>query len=392
VSLIIAGGGHLLNQTEIDDSSMIINDSQTQEETNNIIENITNFVTIPELFPHVPPTPIETEPSPLIPETIKTLKIKAVGDIIPGTNFPQNRLPQNKEQLFQSVKPYFYGVDLVFGNFESTLTNHPYSAKDVSRSNVFAFRTPPEYAQLLKEVGFDVLSVANNHSMDFSKVGFEDTIRHIEATGMKAVGRKGEITYLEVNNIPTAFIGFSTYDYHNTVHDLETAKKLVQEAKQKADIIIISIHAGAEGTNALRVQNKTEYFYGENRGNLMLFSRTLIDAGADLILAHGPHVPRAVELYNNRLIAYSLGNFLGYRTLSTVSYLGYSLILEVEMDHQGGFLRGKIIPVHLDNKGIPHIDQYFRSVSLIRNLVESDFPDTPLMINRQGEISKIEME
>ncbi|MFW6360068.1 MAG: CapA family protein, partial [Chroococcales cyanobacterium] len=208
-----------------------------------------------------------------------TITLKAVGDIVPGTNFPTNRLPLNQQQLFQSVQPYLSDADIVFGNFESTLTDYSYSSKDVRKSNVFAFRTPPSYAKLLKDAGFDVLSVANNHSTDFFNRGFEDTIQHIENAGMKATGRKGEITYLNVKGIPIAFIGFSTYNVHNSIHDLETAQSLVQEASENANFVIISVHAGAEGTGATRVRNQTEYFYGENRGNLVLFSRSMIEAG-----------------------------------------------------------------------------------------------------------------
>lgn len=104
------------------------------------------------------------------------------------------------------------------------------------------------------------------------------------------------------------------------------------------------------------------------------------------MLGHGPHVPRAIELYRGKLIAYSLGNFLGYRTLSTEGNLGTSLILQVQLDSQGNFLSGKIIPVYLDAAGIPHIDQNFRSVSLIRELTQVDFPQTRLKIDRAGRI------
>ncbi|WP_324631929.1 CapA family protein [Phormidium sp. CCY1219] len=314
------------------------------------------------------------------------ITIKAVGDIVPGTNFPANKLPQREQSLFESVKPYLQGADILFGNFESTLTNHPYSAKDVSRSMVFAFRNPPAYAQLLKDVGFDVLNLANNHSNDFGEVGLEDTIENITKAGMKVVGKKDEILYLNVKNVPIAFIGFSTYYYHNSVHELEAAKALVEEAKQKATIVVISVHGGAEGTGALHVKNRTEMFYGENRGNLVLFSRAMIDAGADLILGHGPHVPRALEIYQGKLIAYSLGNFVGYRTLSNAGKLGYSLILEVEMDIEGNFVAGKIIPVHLKGKGIPYIDQQFRTVQLMRDLIKSDFPETPIAIDDEGKV------
>ena len=320
------------------------------------------------------------------------ITIKAVGDIIPGVDFPVNKLHPQPEKLFQGVTPYLQGADIVFGNFESTLTNHRYSGKNVSRPNVFAFRTPPSYTRLLKEAGFNVLSVANNHSLDFTEQGFEDTINNIEAAGMVAASRKGEIAYTKVNDIPIAFIGFSTYSYHNSILDLEAAKALVAEAQENATLVVISFHGGAEGTGALHVKNRTETFFSENRGNLVQFSRAMIDAGADLVLGHGPHVPRALEVYKGKLIAYSLGNFMGYRTFSTVAELGYSLILEAEIDLEGNFLGGQIIPIHLDGQGIPSYDSQNRTVKLMQRLTKSDFPETPLSIEADGKIVKVDAE
>ncbi|WP_368008088.1 CapA family protein [Laspinema palackyanum] len=322
----------------------------------------------------------------------RPITIKAVGDIIPGVDFPTNKLHPQPEQLFQGVTPYLQGADLVFGNFESTLTAHPYSGKDVSRPNIFAFRTPPSYTRLLKEAGFNVLSVANNHSLDFTDQGFEDTIKNIEEAGMVAASRKGEISYTTVNDIPIAFIGFSTYSYHNSILDLDAAKALVAEAQENATLVVISFHGGAEGTGAVHVKNRTETFFSENRGNLVEFSRAMIDAGADLVLGHGPHVPRALEVYNGKLIAYSLGNFMGYRSFSTVAELGYSLILEAEIDLEGNFIAGQIIPIHLDSKGIPSYDSQNRTVKLMQKLTQSDFPETPLSIEADGKIVKVDAE
>jgi poly-gamma-glutamate capsule biosynthesis protein CapA/YwtB (metallophosphatase superfamily) len=146
------------------------------------------------------------------------------------------------------------------------------------------------------------------------------------------------------------------------------------------------MHVGAEGTGALHTKNKTEYFYGENRGNSIKFARTMIDEGADLVLGHGPHVPRAMEMYKGKLIAYSLGNFLGYRTLSTVAETGYSMILEVQMSPKGSVEKAKIIPVRMDGQGIPYIDQNFKTVQLVRYLNQSDFPNSSVKINNKGEL------
>ncbi|MDY6804255.1 MAG: CapA family protein [Cyanobacteriota bacterium] len=316
------------------------------------------------------------------------ITIKAVGDVILGSNYPDNNIPSDGSILFQSVKPLLGNADILFGNFESTLTDYPYTVKNVGGGAVYAFRTPPSFTRYLQDAGFDILNIANNHSYDFDDKGFEDTMTNINSLGMQAVGKKGQIVYKEVNGITVAFIGFSNYDFHNSILDFEGTRRIIKQADEKADIIVISIHAGAEGTAALHIRNETEYFYGENRGNKVLFAEVAIKAGADLILAHGPHVPRALELYDGKLIAYSLGNFVGYETLSTQGEKGYSLVLEVRLNSQGDFMSGKIHPVRLNISGIPYPDTEGKSISLIRYLTQSDFPNTPLEIDVDGNIYK----
>ncbi|MEM6521228.1 MAG: CapA family protein [Cyanobacteria bacterium P01_C01_bin.70] len=319
------------------------------------------------------------------------VQIKAMGDIIPGTDFPNYRLPNDPNYLFNSVKMFIGEVDIVFGNFESTLTDYPDTAKNVGQGMTFAFRTPPNWTDVLKSAGFDVLSVANNHSFDFGDPGFDDTIANIEQSGMRAVGRKDQIVTVDANGYQVAFIGFSYWPDHNDMNNLAAATALVQQAQAAADMVVISVHAGAEGTNALRVRNQTEYFFSENRGNMVQFSHAMIDAGADLVLGHGPHVPRAVELYQNKLIAYSLGNFLGYRTLSTVGPLGLSMILQVDLSETGDFVQGRVIPVVLDRNGVPYIDDAFATVTLVRQLTAQDFPETPLTIDQMGYILRTDL-
>ena len=327
--------------------------------------------------------------TPFVPESAdaKTINIQAVGDVIPGTNFPNYRLPRNKNSLIRpSVRKYLKRADLLFGNFESTLTSHPYSAKDTSRGQVFAFRSPPSYGKLFADVGFDVFNIANNHAFDFGKVGFRDTVKNFANYGIQTVGRKNQILFLEKKNMTVAMIGFAPYKVYNSIHDLQTAAALVKAAKRRANIVVVSMHVGAEGPKAMYVKNQNEYFYGENRGNSIKFARTMVDAGADLILGHGPHVPRAMEIYKDKLIAYSLGNFLGYRTLSTRAQAGYSMILEVKLNQWGDLVGGKIIPVRMTRRGTPYIDQYFRTVGLLRYLNRKAFPHKQFKINKFGEI------
>ena len=316
-----------------------------------------------------------------------TISFHAVGDIVLGTNFRRNALPPDKgDMLFVHVKRYLRGADIVFGNFESTITNYPKSRKNTKRKLVFAFRTPPYYARSLRRAGFDILSIANNHSFDFFHRGFLDTAKNIEAVGVKTVGGKNEIKYIRKKGINIAFIAFGYSPQFNSIHNMGHAVSLLKKANKKAGIIIVSVHAGAEGSKALHVKNKTEIFYGEDRGNLVRFSHTMIRNGADLILGHGPHVPRALEIYRDRLIAYSLGNFVGYRVFSLSGAKGLSYILRAELGKNGRFSHGLILPLYLNASGIPMYDPRKRSIHLIRRLSRSDFPKNKINISSNGNI------
>ncbi len=333
------------------------------------------------------PKPKFSPPRALAETKPDYITIKAVGDTIPGSNFPDDKLRSDRNELFpESVRVKFQDADIVFGNLETVLTNNPSSAKDMGREQIFAFRSPPIYAQLFADVGFNVFNVGNNHAMDFGKVGFQDTKKNLAAVGIKTIGEKEQILYMQVKNISIAIIGFCPYEFCNDLNDLAGTTALVKKAKIKAKIVIVSMHVGAEGTQALHVRNQTEIFLGENRGNALKFAQTAIDAGADLVLGHGPHVPRAMELYKGKMIAYSLGNFLGYRTLSTEAETGYSMILEIKLNSQGDLISSKIIPLHLDRQGIPYVDEDFRTTKLVRNLINSDFAGSPISINQQGEL------
>lgn len=247
---------------------------------------------LPAYTPEYTPTPaFEAEDSDYI-------TIQAVGDVISGTNYPDYRLPSDRNKLIpKSVRAYLQRADLLFGNLETSLTTHPYSSKDINQGQTFAFRSPPNYAQLFADVGFDVFNIANNHALDFGKVGFKDPVKNLATVGIETLGQKNKILYLQVRHVPVAIIGFTTYDTYNSIQDLETAKSLVQEGKANANIVVVSMQAGAEGTGALHIKNQTEYFFGEDRGNSFKFARAMIDVGADLVIGHGPHVPRAMEIY-----------------------------------------------------------------------------------------------
>ncbi|BAW97035.1 putative enzyme of poly-gamma-glutamate biosynthesis [[Synechococcus] sp. NIES-970] len=323
-------------------------------------------------------------PEPQTKTTVIT--IKAVGDMAPGTRYSKTPQIDKKMQMFAGVEGQLKWSDLLIGNLETTLTNYPHPAKDISRPNVFAFRTAPSYTNLLRDAGFQILSIANNHTFDYGQQGFQDTKTNLEAAGIAPIGIKNQIHYHQHKDLTIALIGFSTYDYHNNINNLEAAVTLVKQANEQADITIISVHAGAEGTGANRVRPGTEWFFRENRGDLHKFSRAVIDAGADLILGHGPHVLRAVELYQGRLIAYSLANFVADGALSVAGTLSESVILEATLSSEGAFLQGRLHPVRINYQGFPFYDASGTAIQRLRSLTQQNFPDTSLTIQEDGQM------
>ena len=126
--------------------------------------------------------------------------------------------------------------------------------------------------------------------------------------------------------------------------------------------------------------------YSEPRGNVVQFAHSVIDSGADLVIGHGPHVPRALELYKNRLIAYSLGNFCTYGIISIKNQAGYAPVLKVTLNAAGEFTAGKIISFIQKYPGFPVPDRQDRAFKLIKYLTQTDFPATKLEFSDNGDI------
>lgn len=326
-------------------------------------------------------------------EKSNSIRIAAVGDMMLGSTFPDDsRLPPNDgADLLKDVAPLLSTADIAFGNLEGPLTDGGVSAKcGKGRSRCFAFRMPTRYGKYLKEAGFDVVSVANNHALDFGTKGQDDTRFTLDSLGIKHAGTdRGRFAsaIVEAKGKKIGFIGFATNSISPNVNDLALARQLVGDLTKRADIVVVSFHGGAEGPDAMSVPNKTEYFYGEARGNLPLFSRTVIDAGADLVIGHGPHVLRGMEIYKDRLIAYSLGNFATYGWFRLDGATAESLVLEVDIDGEGKFLGGKINPVQLEGRGIPVLDKTNSAIRTLRNLSITDFQENAPKIADDGTIS-----
>jgi hypothetical protein len=166
--------------------------------------------------------------------------------------------------------------------------------------------------------------------------------------------------------------------------DMQRAVKIIDSLKKQCDIVIVSFHGGGEGPAYEHVTRKDESFMGTRRGNVYQFAHKAIDAGADIVLGNGPHVSRALEIYNNRLIAYSLGNFCTYKSVSVSGVSGLSPLLKVILNKKGEFLHGRVIALRQDHvKGLLP-DNTNGVIACIKLLTDSDFPQTGPIIADNG--------
>jgi hypothetical protein len=183
-------------------------------------------------------------------------------------------------------------------------------------------------------------------------------------------------------------IAFAPYDWTNNLLDIPAAAALVRYAKRSAGIVVVLIHAGAEGPTEDHVPHGTEYAFGEDRGDERAFAAAVIDAGASIVLGAGPHVIRGIERYRDRMIAYSLGNFACWDNLGRGGTLSESAILRVTLTPGGRVLGGRWIPIELIGPGVPHIDKSGASTALVRRLSAADFGSHRWPISASGVLGR----
>ena len=317
-----------------------------------------------------------------------SITIAAVGDVMMGSDFPTPRLPKNRgRRLLSHAAPLFKASDIAMANLEGPLLSGGEPSKKPVEGRSYLFRTPPSYAWNLSSAGISMVSLANNHSLDFKKEGFASTKRALERAGVLYSSKSGEIAEFLVRGVRVGIIGLS-YGYPpRSITFPEKSLKEISRAAGRYDILILSIHAGAEGRDALHVLPGMESYLEEPRGDLVRFAHDAIDLGADLVVGHGPHVPRAVELYQGRLIAYSLGNFATYGGVNVQGEAGYAPLLAVELEPDGSFIRGSVHSFIQSYLSGPRPDPKRRALRLMRKLSAEDFPDSPLAFDARGEVT-----
>ncbi|MDH4090119.1 MAG: CapA family protein [Cyclobacteriaceae bacterium] len=319
-----------------------------------------------------------------------TLTIIGVGDIMMGTNYPENKLPQDDgSHLMKAVEAYLKNADITFGNLEGTLLDDGGTPKKCRDPKVcYVFRTPVKYVQNLTNAGFDIMSLANNHAGDFGVMGRTSTMETLNAAGIAHAGQLAQkFVVVEKDSIKYGLVAFAPNSGCVDINDLDEASRLVSHLDSICDIVIVSFHGGAEGAEYQNVPRANEYFYGENRGDVYHLSHTLIDAGADIIFGHGPHVTRAIEVYKQRFIAYSLGNFCTYRGISVSGINGLAPIMRLYTDRDGKFLRGQIIPTYQTYGEGVRVDPQNQAIKKIQELTKKDFPESQIQIAENGFIT-----
>lgn len=321
-----------------------------------------------------------------------SLRIMAVGDVMLGSDFPDaSRLPKsyNPNAILRAADSLLNLGDVTFGNLEGAFSDGGTPRKQCKDpSRCYLFRMPTRYAGALQRSGFTHLSMANNHSADFGISAQHVTMHLLDSLGIVYAGL--QMAPVSIDTVAGHIVGFCAFAPNFgalQLNDYAVLRSTVMALAARCDIVIASCHMGAEGRDAARITRQREIFYGENRGNPYEIARVLIDAGADVVIGHGPHIPRALDLYKGRIIAYSLGNFCTYGGINVSGPNGYAPLLELEVSHEGKFLHGKIHSFLQSRDSGLQFDKSGRAARYMRDATRRDVPECQLHMASDGSLS-----
>jgi len=342
------------------------------------------------------------------------VRLAFVGDINLGTaTLPDGVPPDSGRGLLDRARPFLTG-DLVVGNFEGVLADtgtsekcarmraedepgHPRRKRRrpvqdtvTARPGCYAFRTPTALAPRLVDGGLTHLNLANNHANDYGPAGRASTERILDSLGLRLYGPLGRIaidTVRRGDSLTTVgLLGFTTYPYAYDLLDIARSVAVVDSVRPLVDLLVVTFHGGSEGVRALHVAEAAESLGHEPRGNLRLWARAVVDAGADAVVGHGPHVLRGIEFYRGRPVAYSLGNFLTYRGFNLDGPLGVTGVLQLEFAPDRRLLRGRLLPMVQRPREGPSPDPAGTALDLVRRLSAEDFGASAARISEYGDI------
>lgn len=331
------------------------------------------------------------------------VRVCAGGDVTLGTNLNPGWVHNasrrygmrvdpypDPDSLLSPLRPLVEDADVVLLNVEGAIGEGPAPRKCGPRSTqCYAFRQPVGTAAALRRLadGAEVVgNVANNHAGDAGASGLRATVRHLERAGVHVTGADTLPTVVVTARGDTvAFLGFSTSGGPDP-RDLRAVRRHVRRAAAAHPRVVVTMHMGAEGVRAQRTRDATEIFLGINRGNSVAFARTAAEAGASLVVGHGPHVMRAVEWHGETLILYSLGNLLTYGPFSLAEPLNRGALACATLDEEGRVSDALLRPTRQRPPGLVRRDLSGRALVLADSLSRLDFPASGARVLPSGRI------
>jgi len=242
------------------------------------------------------------------------IKILFVGDIMMTRSVEKKINILKKEFIFpfEKIITYLKSFDYVVANLEG-----PISEKGVKIGSIYSFKMNPKVAEALRQVNINIVNLANNHIFDYGKIAFENTLKNLDENYIRYFGNSYEPLIIKKEGIKIGFLGFSDFLKNFEVKEdklgiaiiNDNLSEIIKKAKEKVDILIVSFHWGDEYKKIANSRQKK-------------IARTAIDAGADLIMGHHPHVIQNIEKYKGKFIFYSLGNFIFDQNFSKETMIG----------------------------------------------------------------------
>jgi poly-gamma-glutamate capsule biosynthesis protein CapA/YwtB (metallophosphatase superfamily) len=274
------------------------------------------------------------------------VSVVGVGDMMMGSRAQPVIEVRGSDYPFEALSSLILSADAAVGNLEA-----PFTASGTPFEKTFTFRVPCRYALGLKNAGFDVLTLANNHILDFGPSGLFSTLDILDSLEIAHCGAGQDRDEAEGAVVirkagwSIAFLAFSlTYPEEfwagpaspgTAFYSAGRAKERIEYIRDSTDLIVVSFHWGKE------LNKDPEPYQRET-------AHAVIDWGADLVLGHHPHSLQGLELYKGRLIAYSLGNFVFGAYSQSVRE---SVVLEARFDRQG-LLYARIVPISVYNDSV----------------------------------------
>ena len=318
------------------------------------------------------------------PDDSRLVDVVAGGDVMMGSANaglnPAIRPHEDVSALIgNELSAIFRHADISFVNLEGPLYDGADPAAK-SCDRCYSFRSPGYYADVLASLHITAVSLANNHSGDYGETGRKSTMAALTARGigfggLDRDGARAAILHLK-DGRDAAVVAFSPNGGTLDINDIRAAEELIRTLKKAHGLVIVSFHGGGEGWDRVHVVDGDETFAGEDRGDVVAFAHAAISAGADLVVGQGPHVPRAVEIYNHHLIAYSLGNFWTYEGVMTYAVSGLGPVLEAWLAPDGTIAGFTIHSTRQAGLGVPHLDPEDEAARYVYYLTSTDFPRT----------------